>query len=245
MLKEFLDRILQLSKPETITVGDMPFAKSSHDLKPVLPPVPPCVITKTLASLVTYLDYAVDIENFTRKDSFIHIESPTEVTIKDDVNEFGQRIERISASCSAVNGNIEGATQEQFLLHLQKNFVRDQELKDLLALCGNVTAETSNQVADDGVTQTVTKKSNTSILEKAKVKNPWSLRPYRTFREIEQPAGEFILRINYRNDQPTFTLVDTANDAWTLKATADVKAHLEALIAKAPNLQETKPVILA
>ena len=245
MLKEFIEKILQLGEPATIEVGETPFAKASHDLRPVLPPIPSCVPTKTLRSLITYLSEAVDSNDFTRMNSFLHIESPTEVTLKDDVNDFGQRIERISATCGAVNGNIESASQEAFILHLQKNFVRDQELKDLLALCGNVTAEQVNTIADDGVSQTVTKKSNTSVLEKAKVKNPWKLRPYRTFREIEQPAGEFVLRITYRSDQPLFTLVDTADDAWALRATDDIRAWLDHEMSKLDTFKESKVVILA
>lgn len=54
--------------------------------------------------------------------------------------------------------------------------------------------------------------------------NPVSLRPYRTFTEVEQPSSSFIFRAK---TGPRFALMEADGGAWRSKAMKNIKAFLE------------------
>lgn len=66
-----------------------------------------------------------------------------------------------------------------------------------------------------------------SLQQNATIRPIVRLRPYRTFQEIEQPVGLFLIRIDERGI--TFTEAD--GGMWKLEARKTIKAYLENVLA--------------
>lgn len=62
------------------------------------------------------------------------------------------------------------------------------------------------------------------------VKNPVTLRPFRTFAEVEQPQSKFIVRLRDAKEgmPPGVALFEVADYSWKLKAMLSIKQYLAA-----------------
>ena len=60
-------------------------------------------------------------------------------------------------------------------------------------------------------------------LAQAKTPNPVTLRPYRTFNEVEQPASQFIFRIN---KMANLALFEADGGKWQLEAIGNIARYL-------------------
>jgi len=96
-------------------------------------------------------------------------------------------------------------------------------------LIGNITANASLKTEDDGVSQTVTAKVGIVKEDQVRVPNPVTLRPYRTFPEIEQPEMQCVFRIaGDTGSAPTVTLSTIEDPRWIVDAAANIKKWLRA-----------------
>jgi hypothetical protein len=96
-------------------------------------------------------------------------------------------------------------------------------------LVGNLAAETSVTFEDDGVTQRVTAKTGVARIANVGVPRIVSLRPYRTFQDLDQqPEGKFLLRIRKEGNSPTIALFAADGQMWGNKAIGLCKSYLEA-----------------
>lgn len=94
----------------------------------------------------------------------------------------------------------------------------------ILKYVGNVRTEVVSGVGDDGVSQEMTVRAGIASVENVILPNPVSLRPYRTFNEIEQPESKFVFRAK---DGPRFGLFEADNGAWKNEAMKNIKHFLE------------------
>lgn len=102
-------------------------------------------------------------------------------------------------------------------------FVPSDNLDKVLALVGNLKKEQGMHLADDGVSQRVTVQTGVATVGEVTVKNPVTLTPYRTFREVRQPSSPFVLRVNADGEAALFTGDDAA---WKLEAVRNVTEYL-------------------
>ena len=62
----------------------------------------------------------------------------------------------------------------------------------------------------------------------SKVSPYWTLLPYRTFREVDQPASLFLLRLSKSGgDKPRFALYEADGGSWQIEAVERIKSYLE------------------
>jgi hypothetical protein len=116
---------------------------------------------------------------------------------------------------------------EMFIIAIQSLFVQDETTALILKLIGNVKDEGVSNFNDDGITQQVTAKTGISLVSNVPVPNPVTLRPYRTFMEIEQPASTFVFRIKgNKGDTPICALFEADGRMWGLTAIQSIKAWL-------------------
>lgn len=99
-------------------------------------------------------------------------------------------------------------------------------------LCGvAIAGQPVARKLDDGLTIEIRRvctdgtRNACSILVKPRV----SLRPYRTFQEVEQPESEFLLRLDKDEGVGLF---EADGGMWKLRARETVKAFLEAQLAE-------------
>jgi hypothetical protein len=125
---------------------------------------------------------------------------------------------------------------DEFVTMAQAHFANDgADLKTLLRVVGNITQESVGTVEDDGVSQQVTARAGIAKVANVVVPNPVTLRPYRTFSEIQQPASQFILRMRRgeSGQMPTAALFETGDLRWKHEAVEDISGHLEYLLEAA------------
>lgn len=120
--------------------------------------------------------------------------------------------------------------QETFCINLQAKFINDPEtdLALVLKFAGTVETGTVTEYGDDGVTQKATVKTGIASKSEAVVPNPVTLRPYRTFLEVEQPKSDFIFRMKQdKYDGINCAIIEADGGAWKMEATKAIKDYLQ------------------
>ena len=112
---------------------------------------------------------------------------------------------------------------QNFIIELRSRFVPTEHSAQILSALGNVKKDEGVQVEDDGFSQQVTAKQGVSY-EKTDLPNPVTLKPFRTFPEIEQPESEFVLRINSNMEA---LLEEADGGVWRVVAINRIAAFLE------------------
>jgi hypothetical protein len=68
------------------------------------------------------------------------------------------------------------------------------------------------------------------------VKNPVTLTPYRTFREVWQPESKFVFRLRGGDEKnsPQCALFEAAGEAWRIDCIKNIKSYLLGMISDIP-----------
>jgi hypothetical protein len=225
MIREAIDRILELGRIKQISVEGRQY--TSESLQPVLEPEPKTLQVNTLKGFV---DYA--------QANFDGLEMPFKVLVRNECEVFiieklsGPFMQRnciLKANHSELSAFKPGIYYciEDFLILLRTSFVTDQTINDLVRLLGNVKGESVMQWADDGISQAVQSRKGIALVENVAIPSVVELQPYRTFRDIEQPASPFILRARAKEGSPpSVALFDADGEQWKFEAMARIKDYL-------------------
>ena len=119
--------------------------------------------------------------------------------------------------------------REEFVIGLQSRFVHDNSSVDLLKTVSSLETSVVALSEDDGISQKTTVKQGIALKETITVKGRVKLRPFRTFREVEQPLSEFVFRLRSKDGTvPECALFEADGGAWKLDAVLTIKHWLEA-----------------
>lgn len=231
MIKEAIDRILGLAGVEQFEIDGREY--TNRRLEPVMLPEPAPLTIHTLTGIRDYL--AENTDGLTLDELMIHVVGPDKVMLFSRLSGgFEQRKRYLGAIYDGVEFSFgKYLDVETFIVELQAKFVQDEMTAAILQLVGTITDEVVATYADDGVTQGVTAKSGLGRVEKRAVPNPVELRPYRTFNEIEQPAGRFVLRLKSglsAGARPQVALFDADGGAWRLEAIKRIRNWLRTAV---------------
>ena len=228
MIKEAIDRILELAKPNLVTENGKTY--SDKRLMKIERSERAAEITfSTLSSLVEYIK-ELPTE---RKDIpyFVHVISPTRVELISGLDEDRERERLVLVNADLPEipfGRYLG--NEDMVIKLQAMFQDDSKGDKalLLQFAGTVTSGSVKSYADDGVTQKATIKTGVASKAEAIVPSPCILRPYRTFIEVEQPESSFIFRMrdDGRNGVES-ALFEADGGEWKIRACDSIKAYLK------------------
>jgi hypothetical protein len=122
---------------------------------------------------------------------------------------------------------------EEFIIKARALFQHTADLNAIINIVSRVVAQDEITAKDDGLSQTVQLKKGVSgaLSEGVQTQGMYELRPYRTFREIEQPASRFILRLKASDGGlPRVALFDAEGGTWRYTAMQTVKAHIDAAL---------------
>lgn len=226
-INEFYKQVQRDAHAQQIEINGRPY--TTKEVQKVLDPQPDCITVTTLTGLVDYLKTNVDKLNIS--ELLCHIESPTRVTLRSALKgSFAQRFAHIQAKADLPDMFFgQYLAGEEFNVWLQSAFVDGEDTAGnqkglVLRYSSNVKQTVESGAADDGVTQVVSAKVGIAAVENVVLPNPVSLRPYRTFTEVEQPSSSFIFRAK---TGPSFALMEADGGAWRSKAMKDIKAYLE------------------
>jgi hypothetical protein len=245
MLKELVQYLVGLDKPEIHTEGD--FQYTNRPLTLITPPDRSSPVEcSTLQAFVDLHD--CDVDNVkTIEPVLAHVVSPSEVVlIKVNADDFGRR--RIFAIAKFPGGIAQfpfgsWLAPEDFIIKAQSCFQRvkveedDGEMaKDLdyvLQCASDIKAESTVANKDDGIAQRVAMQAGVLMSEKV-LKPRVNLAPFRTFAEIDQVVSLFIFRAKFEGSNVKLALFEADGGRWRLSAVAAIKAWLAGRLLGVP-----------
>lgn len=154
---------------------------------------------------------------------FVRVESPTAVEVFTRLDDIAARSTPYEAVCRDVTFKEGWRNQQEAIIELRSRFIPTEDSTYLLGLISRINSEEGVQSADNGVSQTVTAKKGVSLMTTEQVKPRIFLRPFRTFREVEQPESEFILRLD---DNSRVGLFEADGGIWKIEAKQNIADYL-------------------
>lgn len=110
---------------------------------------------------------------------------------------------------------------EEAQIALRTRFQHTNDADYALKLLSDISMGAKVIYNDNGIATTVTTQKGIALQTNSQIKPLLSLRPYRTFQEVDQPESLFLLRVNERGI--SFTEAD--GGMWKLKARETVKDY--------------------
>lgn len=153
----------------------------------------------------------------------VHIASGTQVSI---IGAIDRTRRQVYASATFEAPTIPDWRIGQFhsietaIIALQALYLPSPDREAVLRVLGNVQDGAVKTSTDDGVSQTVTARVGIVKVGDVDVPNPVTLRPMRTFPEIEQPESRYLFRMRSAKADggPTVALFQADGGAWELEA---------------------------
>ncbi|HEM3705068.1 TPA: hypothetical protein U1C94_001396 [Streptococcus suis] len=195
-------------------------------------PIPPRLYLNTLDSLVDYLK--TDLDSLGKKRVLVIVESPKEVTVYEELDKDANRATLVTVE--SMTPDIHFGRYEEtsdFNIMLQSRFVDAEDRGTVLEFASALKIDNGTEIVDNGVSQTATIKTGVASLGQAKAPNPVTLRPYRTFAEVEQPASQFIYRINKLGSMALF---EADGGKWKLDAINNIATYLKSKLSEQDNI---------
>lgn len=162
-----------------------------------------------------------------RKDKqlFVQVISPTRVQVFGAIDEYGRREKLIDSKAMIPDFGFNQYYEAETLnIALQSRFAETEDRELILKVIGNLKEQQVHQSSDDGVSQSVQIKTGIATVGAVKVPNPVTMRPYRTFIEVEQPESKFVFRMREGMEAALF---EADGGAWKNEAMNNIKTYLD------------------
>lgn len=226
---DVIDKILELAEPHRQTIGEIEYCdKKLYQIDEEY--LAEAITTGTLSSLVSYIKEFSDTDGIDFADYMIYIESPRSVKIISKLTSERKR-EVIMNAFPDIKPFAFGQyhDNESFIIGVKSRFVDDPGTDKNLVIqfAGTVTQGTVKEYGDDGITQRAQIKTGITTKQDAVVPSPCTLRPFRTFIEVEQPASEFVFRMREGRNGVESALFSADGDMWCIEAMKNIKKYLE------------------
>ena len=227
-LKEALSYAVELKDGQKKIVtggkGKEWFDARAHDLRELDPRrYPEPLKLSSLTSLVEYVRKQLD-ETGEYANLIIHVTDHDIVEVKTELDDESKRrtLAVVKAIIPAINFG-RYVDVETFNIMMQSNFIPNVDSEVVLNYASAIKIDKGAEIADNGISQVTTIKTGVSTLQLAKAPNPVTLKPYRTFQEVDQPESKFVFRIN---DTPGCALFEADGGIWIAAAKANIAEYL-------------------
>lgn len=204
-------------------------------LAPDVPVVEPLRVSK-LSSFRDYLERNTDQLDKSRL--VMLVQSPSEVRLCSELGNVQARFRRLEYMRAVAQlPEFEFGKYyptEEFLIALQTRFVQTSARDELLALVSSISESGVLEARDDGFAQEVNVLKGVHLQGRQKLPNPVTLKPFRTFPEIEQIESKFVLRAKSgaaMAGQPLLALFEADGGAWRMQAIEAIGTWLKATLA--------------
>lgn len=245
-----VERLLVPSHDTNGTQWDVEALEAPHKL-------PAAIEVHTLAAVAEYVKAKVDgpvVASPTDAEAapaklIIHVKAPDRIEVRSPLlpGAFAQRATLLTATVPSIFDDVEDGDDDGFdldtwcqyeatMIALQSRFMATGDRDKLLTFLGSgIRSEDIGESTDNGYAQTAALKRGVHVVqsEPAPVPNPVTLSPYRTFREVEQPASLFVFRIRKSSTggvAPELRLIEADGTTWGLKAVESCAAKLKELL---------------
>ena len=227
MLKSLYEAIRNDAEPAIFEIDNRQY--SDKRLFPIEQPKPVAITVSTLTGLTQYL--ASNVDNLDIKSLLCHVVSPTYVAISSKLLQpFLDRNFYIEAKLVQIDLPFnKWMDAEAFIIAMQACFTdrpTPTSKMEILKYLSSISSIVESGATDDGVSQAVSIKSGIASKALSVLPNPVTLRPYRTFTEVEQPASQFVFRI--RQDKGfQYSLTEADGGAWRNQAMSYIQEFME------------------
>ena len=233
MLKEAIEKIEELSAPLVYSEKGhtyVLYADHAMELRPDID-APDTLKVNSLDALVQLVKREQQVQPI-----FVSVVNHDRVTVYDSPYE-GSRWKR-NALYTATATDIPGWDAEvqmgfdQATVALMTRFQDGGDREYTLQLLSQITTGAKVTYTDNGVASTIVMQKGAALAQNMTIKPLVKLRPYRTFQEIEQPEGVFLIRISERG----ITFREADGGMWKLTARNTAKAWLQEQLKDMENV---------
>jgi hypothetical protein len=227
----FVDAVERISN-ESVKIEKDGRIYSPLEMKPVMyNPRPDAIKVQSLTAISDYLKANRDALDLSKL--IVHVVSPTQVVLLSDLN--GENRKRDSFLVADFDGIVfpfgKWLSIEEFIIAANALIIQTDTRDDLLSLASRITVSNESEIADTGISQNVTVRQGTrgNLTENKAAPSRVTLQPFRTFREITQPAGEFLFRMRADSEGTvTISLHEADGGAWKPRAMESISDWLKA-----------------
>ncbi len=212
-----------------LKLGDRDFTTNPvHNLPLPLEPRAAVLEVETLSGLVDYCRNLA-LDGLSASDLLLHVASHQTVRLVSKLkgeNRF--RDSFVVADCGAYKFTFGSFTAHApFMIALQALFQDFGDKAKVAKIIGTIKAEEVRTSMDDGIAQRVTATAGIALQAEVVVPNPVTLKPWRTFPEIEQPPSSFVLRVQSgKNGLPDVALFEADGGLWKREAVQSIREYL-------------------
>lgn len=225
-LKDAINRIVELARPYTITTDDgrRYCSTSLQEVKPEVE-LPARYSVDTLEALVKLIrtegiNHSPRL--YVRVDSARRVMVDTTYTHKEYAEFSRLPLYEAVSDVPGISVN-ESISQERAIVELQSLYAITEDRDYFLSLLSRIDVNQGVSSVDNGISQEVSVKTGAVLKEQQTVQPIVHLQPYRTFLEVEQPASDFLLRLD-KEGCPA--LYEADGGAWKLEAKRNIAAYL-------------------
>jgi hypothetical protein len=232
-----VDKIAALeSQGQTIVIDGKTFARSNFTQVKYKKPRPGFIEGSTLTGLVDYLK--VNVEGISKDDCMIQVHDHANVSLIERFTE--EDCGRTTFFKSVLDNSLpvfkfdQYMPVEEFIIKSRALMQPSDDLDQIIAIVSKVVAQNEITADDNGLAQNIQVRKGVSgaLSAEASTKGMYELRPYRTFREFNQPASKFILRLKpIEGGLPQVALFDAEGGIWRYQAMLEVKKFLDEKLA--------------
>ena len=231
MIKEAIDRIISLADGGILETSDgrKLWSKTGSPIEE--PSVKPVATVKTLSALLGVFD-GPELSNMNKDFLQVIIDDEHRVSVKSSVDKIWKKRDTF---IQAVYDSIEfpfgrQLDQEGFVIASQCLFSDGADKKSVIDFVSSIASEEVMQSEDNGVAQSVvTKTAAHGRKESTRVGPIVTLKPFRTFPDVDQPESQFLLRFTQRKGAlPLIALHEADGGKWRIQATKNIAEFLRA-----------------
>ena len=228
MLKAAIEKIQEMTKPVIREVEGRTFSISADNIDEIRPTLdrPDCLPLNSLDALVKL----VKTEALKKYKAPIYITIPNHMNVTcfsqpDDAEGRYERITYYTAKATDVPG-WEERTQlpfEEAMIALRTRFQPTSDTEYALKLLSEITTGAKITFNDNGVATSVVTKKGIDLQTNQAIRPIITLKPYRTFQEVEQPESQFLIRVSERG----ISFIEAGGGMWKLHARETIKRYLD------------------
>lgn len=228
MLKAAIEKIYDLAQPKIQEVNGRTFLLTPEGYQEIQGEVavPKVLELDSLEAMVKL----VKTEALQRWDTPVYITIPSHVAVRcfAQPRPYEDRYTRPAyyhANATDIPGwgDSVSLSFEEAMIALRTRFQETPDTAYALKLLSEITTGAKITLNDNGIATSVVTKKGIDLQTNEAIRPIVTLKPYRTFQEVEQPASQFLIRITERGI--LFTEAD--GGMWKLEARKTVKAYFE------------------
>ena len=226
--REFIEKIEDMTGPKVIETTQGTF--SDKRLYRIENKIVDTISLTSLSGLTTMIKQEMNEYNLPL---FVRVTSAERVHVLGAVRDDMQREMPFTAEAKFIGFDFNDYMSiENMIINLKSRFAPTEDRDYLVQLLGNITDQQSVQTKDDGITQSATVKSGIQLVGEQRIKPIVTLKPYRTFLEVEQPESEFLIRLK----DGRAALFEADGGAWEREAVKNVADKLRKLLSDVKNV---------